>query len=110
MITKSKEDTTHNRRIVFSRLHNKYAVTELFKNISVKVANRPGGYTRIIKLGNRLGDNAEMALIELVDYNEAGYSPKGTAKKKSTRRSRGGKKAAAEQAAPEAKEGNSSEA
>ena len=110
LITKSKEDTTHNRRIVFSRLHNKYAVTELFKNISVKVANRPGGYTRIIKLGNRLGDNAEMALIELVDYNEAGYSPKGTAKKKSTRRSRGGKKAAAEQAAPEAKEGNSSEA
>ena len=110
LITKSKEDTTHNRRIVFSRLHNKYAVTELFKNISVKVANRPGGYTRIIKLGNRLGDNAEMALIELVDYNEAGYPPKGTAKKKSTRRSRGGKKAAAEQAAPEAKEGNSSEA
>ena len=110
LITKSKEDTTHNRRIVFSRLHNKYAVTELFKNISVKVANRPGGYTRIIKLGNRLGDNAEMALIELVDYNEAGYSSKGTAKKKSTRRSRGGKKAAAEQAAPEAKEGNSSEA
>ena len=110
LITKSKEDTTHNRRIVFSRLHNKYAVTELFKNISVKVANRPGGYTRIIKLGNRLGDNAEMALIELVDYNEEGYSPKGTAKKKSTRRSRGGKKAAAEQAAPEAKEGNSSEA
>ena len=110
LITKSKEDTTHNRRIVFSRLHNKYAVTELFKNISVKIANRPGGYTRIIKLGNRLGDNAEMALIELVDYNEVGYSPKGTAKKKSTRRSRGGKKAAAEQAAPEAKEGNSSEA
>ena len=109
-LAKSKEDTTHNRRIVFSRLHNKYAVTELFKNISVKIANRPGGYTRIIKLGNRLGDNAEMALIELVDYNEAGYSPKGTAKKKSTRRSRGGKKAAAEQAAPEAKEGNSSEA
>ena len=110
LITKSKEDTTHNRRIVFSRLHNKYAVTELFKNISVKVANRPGGYTRIIKLGNRLGDNAEMALIELVDYNEVGYSPKGTAKKKSTRRSRGGKKAAAEQAARQANEGNSSEA
>ncbi len=102
LITKSKEDTTHNRRVVFSRLHNKYAVTELFRNISVKVANRPGGYTRIIKLGNRLGDNAEMALIELVDYNTAGYSPKGTtaSKKKSTRRGRGGKKA--EQATTEA--------
>ena len=102
LITKSKEDTTHNRRVVFSRLHNKYAVTELFRNISVKVANRPGGYTRIIKLGNRLGDNAEMALIELVDYNTAGYSPKGAtaSKKKSTRRGRGGKKA--EQATTEA--------
>lgn len=69
LITKSKEDTTHNRRIVFSNLRNKYAVTELFKEVSVKVGDRPGGYTRIIKLGNRLGDNAEMAMIELVDYN-----------------------------------------
>ena len=86
LITKSKEDSTHNRRIVFSKLHNKYAVTELFKEISVKIADRPGGYTRIIKLGNRLGDNAEMALIELVDYNTI-YSPKDT-KKKATRRSR----------------------
>jgi len=81
LVTKSKEDTTHNRRIAFSKLRNKYAVTELFKEVAVKVGDRPGGYTRIIKLGNRLGDNAEMALIELVDYNEAGYSPKGTAKK-----------------------------
>ena len=64
LITKSKEDTTHNRRIVFSNLRNKYAVTELFKEVSVKVGDRPGGYTRIIKLGNRLGDNAEMAMID----------------------------------------------
>ena len=100
LITKSKEDTTHNRRVVFSRLHNKYAVTELFRDISVKVANRPGGYTRIIKLGNRLGDNAEMALIELVDYNTT-YDVKAGKKKKSTRRSRGGKKAE-QAAAPQA--------
>ena len=69
IITKSKNDSTHNRRIVFSYLKNKYAVTELFRDISVKIGDRPGGYTRIIKLGNRLGDNASMALIELVDYN-----------------------------------------
>ena len=108
LITKSKEDTTHNRRVVFSRLHNKYAVTELFRDISVKVANRPGGYTRIIKLGNRLGDNAEMALIELVDYNTT-YDVKAGKKKKSTRRSRGGKKAEQAAAAP-AKEETTSEA
>ena len=65
LVTKSKNDTTHNRRVAFSKLHNKYAVTELFKEVATKVGNRPGGYTRIIKLGNRLGDNAEMALIEL---------------------------------------------
>ncbi len=70
IITRSKEDTTHSRRIVFSYLQNKEAVTELFRDISQKVANRPGGYTRILKTGNRLGDSAEMALIELVDYNE----------------------------------------
>ncbi len=87
LITKSKEDTTHNRRVVFSYLRNKYAVTELFKEISVKVGDRPGGYVRIIKLGNRQGDNAPMAMIELVDYNEL-YSPKGKKAKKSTRRSR----------------------
>lgn len=91
LITKSKEDTTHNRRIVFSYLRSKDAVTELFREISTKVADRPGGYVRIIKLGNRLGDNADMAMVELVDYNEL-YNPKGK-KKKSTRRRRGGKKA-----------------
>jgi large subunit ribosomal protein L17 len=86
IITKSKNDTTHNRRIAFKYLRNKYAVTELFKNISVKVADRPGGYLRIIKLGNRLGDNAEMAMVELVDYNEV-YTPNAK-KKATTRRSR----------------------
>ncbi|MCB0474186.1 MAG: 50S ribosomal protein L17 [Flavobacteriaceae bacterium] len=87
LITKSKTDSTHNRRIVFSYLKNKYAVTELFKEVSTKVADRPGGYVRIIKLGNRLGDNAEMAMIELVDYNEL-YTA-GAKKKKTTRRRRG---------------------
>ena len=76
LITKSKEDTTHNRRIVFSKLRQKEAVTELFRDVAVKVADRPGGYTRIIKLGNRLGDNADMAMIELVDYNEIYNSAK----------------------------------
>jgi large subunit ribosomal protein L17 len=94
LVTKSKEDTTHNRRIVFSRLRQKDAVTELFKEVSVKVGDRPGGYTRIIKLGNRQGDNADMAMIELVDYNDI-YNAGKTIKKKSTRRSRrGGSKAA----------------
>ncbi|WP_010137056.1 50S ribosomal protein L17 [Ochrovirga pacifica] len=87
IITKSKEDTTHNRRVVFSMLKNKYAVTELFQQVSVKVADRPGGYVRIIKLGNRQGDNAPMAMVELVDYNEI-YNPNGAKKKKTTRRSR----------------------
>lgn len=89
IITKSKSDTTHNRRIVFSYLRDKYAVTELFREVSVKVADRPGGYIRIIKLGNRQGDNAPMAMVELVDYNEL-YNPKGAKAKKSTRRSRRG--------------------
>jgi large subunit ribosomal protein L17 len=87
IITKSKEDTTHNRRTVFSYLKNKYAVTELFQQIAVKVADRPGGYVRIIKLGNRQGDNASMAMVELVDYNEI-YNPNGAKKKKTTRRSK----------------------
>lgn len=98
LITKSKNDTTHNRRVVFSYLKNKYAVTELFKEISVKVADRPGGYVRIIKLGNRQGDNASMAMIELVDYNEL-YNPKGKKAKKSTRRA-GRKKKSDEAQAP----------
>ncbi|MCF6180825.1 50S ribosomal protein L17 [Lutibacter sp.] len=85
LITKSKEDTTHNRRVVFSYLRNKYAVTELFKEVSVKVADRPGGYLRIIKLGNRQGDNAPMAMVELVDYNTT-YNPNSKKKKKTTRR------------------------
>ena len=94
MITKSKSDTTHNRRIVMSRLRQKEAVTELFRDVATKVGDRPGGYTRIIKLGNRLGDNADMAMIELVDYNEL-YNA-GKVEKKTTRRSRrGGSKTAA---------------
>ena len=98
LITKSKEDTTHSRRVVFSYLKDKFAVTELFRNISGKVADRPGGYTRIIKLGKRLGDNAEMAMIELVDYNELLISDK-SKKAKSTRRRRGGAKKKTEEAA-----------
>jgi large subunit ribosomal protein L17 len=87
LVTKSKEDTTHNRRVVFSYLRNKYAVTELFREVAAKVGDRPGGYTRIIKLGNRLGDNADMAMIELVDFNELYNATKKEAKK-TTRRSR----------------------
>jgi len=85
LITKSKNDTMHNRRVVFSRLRDKDAVTELFRNVSVKVADRPGGYLRIIKLGNRLGDNASMAMIEFVDYNTV-YNADKPAKKKTRRR------------------------
>ena len=91
LITKSKNDTTHSRRIVFSHLRQKQVVTELFGEVATKVAERQGGYTRIIKLGNRLGDNAQMCLIELVDYN-AIYSNEKPKKSKSTRRSRGGSK------------------
>ncbi|MBC8319925.1 MAG: 50S ribosomal protein L17 [Bacteroidetes bacterium] len=91
LITKSKDDTTHSRRVVFSYLKDKFAVTELFRNISGKVAERPGGYTRIIKLGKRLGDSAEMAMIELVDFNELLMSDQ-TKKEKVTRRRRGGAK------------------
>ena len=86
LITRSKNDTTHNRRIAFRALRDKYAVTELFRIVSEKVGNRPGGYTRIIKMGNRLGDNADMALIELVDFNDVYEVPK-PIKKKSRRRS-----------------------
>src|SRR5665213_290443 len=90
LLTKSKSDTTHSRRIVFSYLQDKDAVTILFREIAGKIANRPGGYTRIIKMENRLGDNAEMAMIELVDYNTVYGNETGKAEKKSTRR-RGGK-------------------
>jgi large subunit ribosomal protein L17 len=90
MITKSKDDTTHSRRLVFQNLQDKYAVTELFKEISQKVADRPGGYTRIIKTGNRLGDNASMCFIELVDYNELMLKGKSATKATKTRRSRRG--------------------
>ena len=99
LITKSKDDTTNSRRVVFSNLQDKFAVTELFKEISVKIADRPGGYTRIIKTGNRLGDNAEMCFIELVDYNENMAKEKVAKKATRTRRS---KKAAVEAPAVEA--------
>ena len=91
LITKSKNDTTHSRRIVFSHLRQKQVVTELFGDVASKVGDREGGYTRILRLGNRLGDNAEMCLIELVDFNEI-YSNEKPKKSKSTRRSRGGSK------------------
>ena len=93
LITKSKEDTTHNRRVVFRYLKNKDASSVLFRDVAPKISDRPGGYTRIIKLNNRLGDNAEMAMIELVDFNE--LLIKDQSKKKKTRR-RGGKKATSE--------------
>ena len=98
LITKSKEDTTHSRRTVFSYLQDKYAVTELFKEISQKIAERPGGYTRIIKTGNRLGDNASMCFIELVDYDE--NMMKDTAAKKAPKTRRSRKKSAAAAEAP----------
>lgn len=103
LVTKSKDDTTHNRRVVFSYLKNKEAVTELFRTIAPKIAERPGGYTRILHVGFRQGDAAEMALIEFVDFNEAALASTEKAAKKTTRRSRA-KKAeaapAAETAAP----------
>jgi large subunit ribosomal protein L17 len=91
LITRSKEDTTHSRRMVFRYLQDKEAVTELFREVGAKVADRPGGYTRIIRLGNRLGDNADMCLIELVDFNEIMLGEKAAAKKTTSRRRRGGK-------------------
>lgn len=101
LITKSKDDSTHSRRTVFAYLKNKEAVSELFRNVAPKIADRPGGYTRIIKIGFRQGDAAEMAFIELVDFNEAVLgTTKAAEKKTTTRRSR--KKAAP--AAPAAEE------
>ena len=103
LVTKSKDDTTHNRRVVFSYLKNKEAVTELFRTIAPKIAERPGGYTRILHVGFRQGDAAEMALIEFVDFNEAALASTEKAAKKTTRRSRAKKTeaaSAAETAAP----------
>jgi large subunit ribosomal protein L17 len=91
LITKSKEDSTHSRRVVFSYLKDKTAVAELFREVSPKVAERPGGYTRILKIGNRLGDNADMCILELVDYNETMLGGE-AAKTKTTRRRRATKK------------------
>lgn len=95
LITKSKNDSTHSRRIVFSYLRNKYVVSELFRDIAPAVGNRPGGYTRIIKTGNRLGDNAEMCMIELVDFNDIYTSGKKEATKKKSRSRRGSGKSTA---------------
>jgi large subunit ribosomal protein L17 len=94
LLTKSKSDTTHSRRIIFSYLQNKESLKELFDQVSGKIANRPGGYTRILKTGNRLGDNADMCIIELVDYNEAmlGAAAAASAAKPRTRRRSSGKK------------------
>jgi len=102
ILTKSKEDTTHSRRTVFSYLQDKDAVSILFRDIAEKIANRPGGYTRIIKLENRLGDNAEMAIIELVDYNTVYGGDNAQTAKKTTRRRGGSGKAT--KAAPAAKD------
>ncbi|KAA3647576.1 MAG: 50S ribosomal protein L17 [Bacteroidetes bacterium] len=90
LITKSKNDSTHSRRVVFSYLNSKHIVSELFREIAPKVADRPGGYTRIIKTGNRLGDNAEMCMMELVDFNEIYVSEAKVEKKKTRRRRSGG--------------------
>jgi len=99
LITRSKEDSTHSRRIAFSFLQDKEAVTELFREISVKVGDRPGGYTRIIRLGSRLGDNADMCMMELVDFNENLLAEKASSKKSASRRRRGAKKKVEETAA-----------
>jgi len=100
LITKAKDDTTHSRRVVFSYLQNKDAVSILFREIAEKIADRPGGYTRILKTGNRLGDNAEMCIIELVDYNEAMLAAKKEAAKPKKRRSRRGGSAKKESDTP----------
>ncbi|QCK14055.1 50S ribosomal protein L17 [Mangrovivirga cuniculi] len=99
LITKAKADSTHSRRVVFSYLQNKYSVDTLFNEVADKVANRPGGYTRIIKLNSRLGDNADMCIMELVDYNELLVKEEKSAGKK-TRRSRRGSGSKTKSAAP----------
>ena len=95
LITRSKDDSTHSRRVVFSYLQDKDAVSELFREVGSKVADRPGGYTRIIRIGNRQGDNADMCLIELVDFNENLLAEKAASKKSSSRRRRGGRRTGA---------------
>ena len=103
LITRAKEDSTHSRRVVFAELQNKFAVKELFSTVAEKVADRPGGYTRILKTGHRLGDNAAVCFIELVDFNENMLGAKaGQKAAKTTRRSRRSSKPAAEAAAPAA--------
>jgi large subunit ribosomal protein L17 len=100
LITRSKEDSTHSRRMVFKYLGDKYAVSELFREVALKVGDRPGGYTRIIKIDNRTGDNADMCIIELVDYNENLLVEKETVKSKGARRRRGKKKTGVEDKKP----------
>ena len=109
LLTKSKNDTTNSRRVVFSYLKDKYAITELFKEISVKIADRPGGYTRIIKTGHRLGDNASMCFIELVDYDDNMAKEKEAKKSTRTRRSKKTAASVAEEA-PVAQEAQADEA
>ncbi len=102
LITRSKDDSTHARRVVFSYLQDKETVAELFRDVAAKVGDRPGGYTRIIKLGHRLGDNADMCIIELVDFNETLLAEKAATKKSTSRRRRGAKKKTEEAPAEEA--------
>ena len=109
LITKAKDNTTHQRRVVFSYLQNKEAVTELFGPIAEKVGGRPGGYTRIIKLGIRVGDNAETAMIELVDFNEIYGKGKGEVKEAAKRTRRGGSRKKADETAAPAEEKASEE-
>ncbi|RNI26083.1 50S ribosomal protein L17 [Rufibacter latericius] len=112
LLTKGKNDTTHSRRTVFSYLQSKEAVKELFDNVAGKIANRPGGYTRILKTGNRLGDNADMCIIELVDYNEDMLTTTGTAAaaKPKTRRRSSGKKSTDAQGSTDASASTTEEA
>lgn len=104
LITKSKNDTTHSRRVVFSYLNNKFAVAELFRDVAPKVGERPGGYTRIIKTGNRLGDNAEMCMMELVDFNDLYVSEEKKPTKKRRRRRGSGKSTSSNDAKAESQE------
>ena len=104
LITRSKVDSTHSRRVVFSYLQNKESVSELFRDVAVKVANRPGGYTRILKTETRMGDNAQMCIIELVDYNEGYTQAKQATKKTTSRRRRGGAKKTTEETAASVEE------